>query len=96
MLLILLLPFNSAQGADEEPYRLSHENKRLFFYGETTGGSYTEWPVWNHARNTDPDSADSIGETNALIPGPNNGGGSRSFTFDGNHPNNVTALEQVP
>jgi len=90
MLVILLLPVSAAQAGGEEPYRLSDENKRLFFYGETTGDAYTEWPVWNHARNSDPESADSIGETNALIPGPNNGGGSRSFTFDGTYPNNVT------
>ena len=81
----------SAQDEDEEPYRLSHERSRLFFYGDGGSGGYQEWPMWNHARNSDPASDDSVGETNAFIPGdPNNGGGTRQFTFDGNYPSNVT------
>ncbi len=68
----------------DNPKVLSHERNTLYFYGETGEGGYATWPMWNHAQASDPNSDDSIGETNAFIPGdPNNGGGTREFTFDG-------------
>ena len=68
----------------DNPKVLSHENNRLYFYGESNGDGYATWPMWNHAQATDPNSDDSIFEQNAFIPGdPNNGGGTREFTFDG-------------
>jgi len=77
-----LLSVVSAQS--DNPKVLSHENNRLYFYGESADGGYATWPMWNNAQSNDPNSDDSIGETNAFIPGdPNNGGGTREFTFDG-------------
>lgn len=68
----------------DNPKVLSHENNRLYFYGESNGDAYSTWPMWNHAQATDPNSDDSISEQNAFVPGdPNNGGGTREFTFDG-------------
>ena len=52
----------------DDPKVLSHENNRLFFYGEQNGEGYATWPTWNHAQATDPNSDDSIGETNAFVP----------------------------
>ena len=79
---ILLSVTTTAQS--DNPKVLSHERNRLYFYGETGEGGYATWPMWNHAQASDPSSDDSIGETNAFIPGdPNNGGGTREFTFDG-------------
>ena len=52
--------------------------------------------MWNHAQASDTDSDDSVGESNAFVPGdPNNGGGTREFTFDGQVSNsNVTEVNQ--
>ena len=68
----------------DDPKVLTHERNRLYFYGESNGDGYATWPMWNHAQASDPNSDDSIGEQNAFVPGdPNNGGGTREFTFDG-------------
>ena len=78
----ILLTVTTAQSDD--PKVLSHERNRLYFYGESNGDGYATWPMWNHAQASDPNSDDSIGEQNAFVPGdPNNGGGTREFTFDG-------------
>tara|TARA_B000000609_G_scaffold10339_1_gene6458 strand:- start:1997 stop:3637 length:1641 start_codon:yes stop_codon:yes gene_type:complete len=78
----ILLTVTTAQSDD--PKVLTHERNRLYFYGESNGDGYATWPMWNHAQASDPNSDDSIGEQNAFVPGdPNNGGGTREFTFDG-------------
>ncbi|MFL2977448.1 MAG: hypothetical protein DBX05_03350 [Candidatus Poseidoniales archaeon] len=91
----LLLSGTQAQGDD--PRILSHERNTLYFYGNNdAGGASTSWEMWNHAQASDTDSDDSVSESNAFVPGdPNNGGGTREFTFDGKVSNsNVTEINQ--
>jgi len=64
---------------------LSFDRPTLFMFGEQTSGPVNEWPTWNHANNGDEDTSDnSFSEDGLIILGnPNNGGGSREFTFKG-------------
>ncbi len=96
-LFCLPLLLSGVQAQDDDPRILSHERNTLYFYGNNDdGGASSAWQMWNHAQASDTDSDDSVGETNAFQPGdPNNGGGTREFTFDGKVSNsNVTEINQ--
>ena len=96
-LFCLPLLLSGVQAQDDDPRILSHERNTLYFYGNNDdGGASSAWQMWNHAQASDTDSDDSVGETNAFQPGdPNNGGGTREFTFDGKvSNNNVTEVNQ--
>ncbi|MEC9090107.1 MAG: hypothetical protein VYC11_01935, partial [Candidatus Thermoplasmatota archaeon] len=70
----------------DDAKNLTFEQNRMYMYGNNNdGGSPDMWPMWTHSSATDTESDDSIGETNA-VGDPNNGGGPRSFTFEGTHP----------
>ncbi|MEE3083362.1 MAG: hypothetical protein VX320_04655 [Candidatus Thermoplasmatota archaeon] len=70
----------------DDPRNLTFEQNRMYMYGNNDeGGSPDMWPMWTHSAANDVDSDDSLGETN-VIGDPNNGGGPRSFTFDGTNP----------
>tara|TARA_B110000438_G_C15819032_1_gene653353 strand:+ start:1004 stop:2554 length:1551 start_codon:yes stop_codon:yes gene_type:complete len=70
----------------EDPRNLTFEQNRMYMYGNNDeGGSPDMWPMWTHSAVNDAESDDSLGETNVLGD-PNNGGGPRSFTFEGTNP----------
>ena len=65
---------------------LSFERSTLFMFGEQINDQpVNQWPTWNHANNADEgNSDDSFSEDGVPILGnPNNGGGSREFSFKG-------------
>jgi hypothetical protein len=70
----------------DEQKNLTYDQSRMFLYGSNNdGGPQSNWPMWTHSANTDTTSDDSLGEVNAPTE-ENNGGGPRTFTFDGTHP----------
>ena len=70
----------------DDAKNLTFEQNRMYMYGNNNdGGSPDMWPMWTHSSATDTESDDSISEQNA-VGDPNNGGGPRSFTFEGTHP----------
>ena len=70
----------------DDAKNLTYEQNRMYMYGNNNeGGSPDMWPMWTHSASTDTESDDSVGESNVLGD-PNNGGGPRSFTFEGTHP----------
>ena len=70
----------------EDPKNLTYEQNRMFLYGSNDGGGRQDtWPMWTHSANSDIDSDDSLGEGN-LVGDPNNGGGARTFTWEGSNP----------
>jgi hypothetical protein len=70
----------------DDAKNLTYEQNRMYMYGNNNdGGSPDMWPMWTHSAATDTESDDSIGESN-VVGDPNNGGGPRSFTFEGTHP----------
>ena len=70
----------------DDAKNLTYEQNRMYMYGNNDqGGAPDSWPMWTHSSPTDTQSDDTIGETNA-VGDPNNGGGPRSFTFEGSHP----------
>ena len=98
LIIVFCVPLflSGIQAQSEDPRILSHERNTLYFYGTNDGGASSAWPMWNHAQASDTDSDDSVSESNAFVPGdPNNGGGTREFTFDGKVSNsNVTEINQ--
>ncbi len=70
----------------DDAKNLTSDQNRMYMYGNNNdGGSPDMWPMWTHSAATDSESDDSIGESN-VVGDPNNGGGPRSFTFEGTHP----------
>ncbi len=69
----------------EDPRNLTFEQNRMYMYGNSDTGAPDTWSMWTHSAPTDSTSDDSVGEGN--LPGAaNNGGGPRSFTWEGTNP----------
>ena len=69
----------------DDPRNLTYEQNRMFMYGQATAESSSTWQTWTHSATNDVESDDQMSEGN--YPGDaNNGGGPRSFTFDGSNP----------
>ena len=70
----------------EEAKNLTYEQNIMRMYGsDDEGGAQSSWPMWTHSASSDSNSDDSVGEINALGD-PNNGGGPRTFTWEGSNP----------
>ena len=69
----------------EDPRNLTFEQNRMYMYGQSTAESQSTWQAWTHSAPTDPESDDQMSEGN--FPGnPNNGGGPRTYTWEGSNP----------
>ncbi|MBJ84852.1 MAG: hypothetical protein CMB52_04985, partial [Euryarchaeota archaeon] len=69
----------------DDAKNLTHEQNRMYMYGNSDTGAPDTWSMWTHSANNDVNSDDSVGEGN--IPGAaNQGGGPRTFTFEGTNP----------
>ena len=69
----------------DDAKNLTHEQNRMYMYGNSDTGAPDTWSMWTHSANNDVNSDDSVGEGN--IPGATNqGGGPRTFTFEGTNP----------
>ena len=69
----------------DDPKNLTFDQNRMFMYGNSDTGAPDTWSMWTHSAPTDSTSDESVGEGN--IPGAaNNGGGPRSFTWEGTNP----------
>ena len=65
----------------DDAKNLTHEQNRMYMYGNSDTGAPDTWSMWTHSANNDVNSDDSVGEGN--IPGAaNQGGGPRTFTFE--------------
>ncbi|MDP6906736.1 MAG: hypothetical protein QF440_04895 [Candidatus Thalassarchaeaceae archaeon] len=70
----------------DESKNLTYNQNIMRMYGSNNqGGAQSSWPMWTHSASSDSDSDDSVGEVNS-IGDPNNGGGPRTFTWEGSHP----------
>jgi hypothetical protein len=83
--LFVTLP-GSAQSIDpgtmqaEDPKNLTYEQNMMYLYGDDAADSHNNWELWTHSAPNDGESVPTIGEGN-VIGDPNNGGGSRTFTW---------------
>ena len=69
----------------DDPRNLTFDQNRMFMYGQATAETSSTWQTWTHSATNDVESDDRLSEGN--YPGDaNNGGGPRSFTFDGSNP----------
>ena len=69
----------------DDAKNLTYEQNRMYMYGNQDTGAPDTWSMWTHSANNDVNSDDSVGEGN--IPGAaNQGGGPRTFTFEGTNP----------
>ena len=69
----------------EQARNLTYDQNRMFLYGQATAESSSTWQTWTHSAVNDVESDDRLSEGN--YPGDaNNGGGPRTFTFDGTNP----------
>ncbi|MEE3083728.1 MAG: hypothetical protein VX320_06560 [Candidatus Thermoplasmatota archaeon] len=71
--------------SDEAKNLTYTQNIMKMFGSNNDGGAQSSWPMWTHSASSDSDSDDSVGEVNA-IGDPNNGGGPRTFTWEGSNP----------
>ena len=81
----------SAQESDvggmqsEDPRNLTYEQNRMYMFGQATAESSSTWQTWTHSAPSDVESDDRLSEGN--YPGDaNNGGGPRTFTWEGSNP----------
>ncbi|MDP6324656.1 MAG: hypothetical protein QF684_03710, partial [Candidatus Thalassarchaeaceae archaeon] len=69
----------------DDPRNLTFDQNRMYMYGQSTAESQSTWQAWTHSATTDPESDDQMSEGN--YPGDaNNGGGPRTYTFEGSNP----------
>ena len=70
----------------EDARNLTYEQNTMYMYGSNDdGGPQSSWPMWTHSAPSDVDSDESLSESN--VPGDeNNGGGPRTYTWDGSNP----------
>jgi len=69
----------------EDARNLTYEQNRMYMFGQATAESSSTWQTWTHSAPSDVESDDRLSEGN--YPGDaNNGGGPRTFTFDGTNP----------
>jgi hypothetical protein len=70
----------------EDAKNLTYEQNTMYLYGSNDdGGSQSTWPMWTHSAPSDGNSDESLSESNVLGD-ENNGGGPRTFTWDGSNP----------
>ena len=69
----------------DDPKNLTFDQNRMFMYGQSTAESQSTWETWTHSAPSDVESDDQMSEGN-IIGDANNGGGPRTFTFEGSNP----------
>ena len=70
----------------EDARNLTYDQNRMYMYGSNDdGGPQSSWPMWTHAAPSDVDSDESLSESNNPTD-ENNGGGPRTYTWDGSNP----------
>ncbi len=69
----------------DDAKNLTFDQNRMYMYGNSDTGAPDTWAMWTHSASNDVNSDESVGEGN--IPGAGNqGGGPRTFTWDGTNP----------
>jgi hypothetical protein len=69
----------------DDAKNLTFDQNRMYMYGNSDTGAPDTWSMWTHSASNDVNSDESVGEGN--IPGAGNqGGGPRTFTWDGTNP----------